>query len=419
MQSRQDHEPLRQTAAPDRSSGVGGSAPELSDRTGTPTRARLEAGEPYRREDFALAPLLVFYEVTRACDLVCQHCRASAMPQPLPGQLGPELSASLLEELARFPKRPMVVLTGGDPMKRPDLLELIAHGTQLGLRMAVTPSPTPLMTAEVVASMRRAGAVGFGVSLDGAQPSTHDAFRGIAGSHALSLAMIRWAGEVGLPVQVNTTVVADNLPELEMLAELLEGLAVQMWSVFFLVPVGRARRARRLSARQYERVFELLWRESRRRRFAVKSTEAPHYRRFVMQRMGLNADAAPEQLYGMSRQAPVGTNDGRGVMFVSHAGEIFPSGFLPLGCGRFPEVSPVEVYQRHELFTALRDPERLEGKCGVCEYRRLCGGSRARAFAVTGNPFAAEPDCVYIPPAWSERKRSPQRGAAESGTEGE
>ncbi|MGC8740914.1 MAG: TIGR04053 family radical SAM/SPASM domain-containing protein, partial [Candidatus Sumerlaeaceae bacterium] len=357
------------------------------------------------------SPLLVFYEVTRACDLVCKHCRASAMLNPARGQLTPAQSAALLEEVARFPKPPMVVLTGGDPMKRPDLVELIAHGRSVGLRMAVTPSPTPLMTAKAVAAMKEAGACGFGVSIDGARPQTHDTFRGIEGSHALSLEMIRWAGEVGLPVQVNTTVFASNLNELEQLADELEKLPVQMWSVFFLVPVGRARHAQRLSARQYERVFELLYRESRRRLYAVKSTEAPHYRRYVMQKLGLSPIDTPQHIYGMSRQAPVGTNDGRGVMFVSHTGEICPSGFLPLACGKYPADSPVTVYQEHELFLRLRDADRLGGKCGVCEYRSVCGGSRARAYAVYGDPMAAEPDCVYIPPAWLERKSFARKAA--------
>lgn len=365
---------------------------------GEDDRARIEPH--YTRDDFSHSPLLVFYEVTRACDLVCTHCRASAMPHPAPNQLTPEQSAALLETLAQFPKRPMVVLTGGDPMKRPDLVDLISHGSKAGLRMAVTPSPTPLMSERAVAAMKEAGACGFGVSLDGAKAETHDAFRGIEGSHALSLAMIRWAGEVGLPVQVNTTVLAANLSELERMAEQLENLPVQMWSVFFLVPVGRARQAGRITARQYEQVFEILYRESRRRPYAVKSTEAPHYRRYVMQRMGIQADSAPQQLYGLCRRAPVGTNDGRGVMFVSHTGEIYPSGFLPLCCGKFPCDSPVEVYQNHPLFLNLRDADRLGGKCGVCEYRAVCGGSRARAYAIYGDPLAAEPDCAYVPPAW-------------------
>ncbi|MCX7963040.1 MAG: TIGR04053 family radical SAM/SPASM domain-containing protein [Candidatus Sumerlaea chitinivorans] len=351
----------------------------------------------YSRDDFGHSPLLVFYEVTRACDLVCRHCRASAFVNPHPKQLTTTQSKALFDDLSQFPKRPMVVLTGGDPMKRPDLEELISYGVAKGLRIAITPSPTPLMSREAIAAMQAAGACGFAVSLDGARAETHDRFRGYDGSFSFSLKMIEWAVSVGLPVQVNTTVIPETAAELEAMAEMLTGLGIQMWSVFFLVPVGRGRHARRLSPHEYEKVFEQLYCASRERPYAVKTTEAPHYRRYVMQRLGLAPDAPPERLYGMSRHAPVGTNDGRGVMFVSHVGEIYPSGFLPIECGRFPQQSAVKTYQEHELFVALRDPNRLGGKCGFCEYRAICGGSRARAYAVYGDPFAPEPDCVYVP----------------------
>jgi len=365
----------------------------------------------YRREDFHHSPLIVFYEVTRACDLVCRHCRASAMPAPSPRQLSPAQTQRLLEALASFPRPPMVILTGGDPMKRPDLLDIIATTTSLGLECAVTPSPTPLMTQQAIRNIAKAGAKGFGVSLDGATPETHDAFRGIRGSYHESITMIQQAGDAGMGVQVNTTVTAANMSELEALADLLRTLPVRMWSVFFLVPVGRARLAQRITARQYERIFELLYRQREQGPYAVKSTEAPHYRRFVMQKLGLSPHDPPDRIYGLTRLAPVGTNDGRGVMFISHTGEICPSGFMPIVCGVFPQDSPVDVYQHHELFTALRDPAKLEGKCGACEYREVCGGSRARAYAVTGNPFAAEPDCVYIPPQWRSMRRTPEESA--------
>lgn len=355
----------------------------------------------YTREDFAHSPLLVFYEVTRACDLVCRHCRASAMPRPHPDQLTTEQSGALLDAFTRFPKPPMVVFTGGDPMKRPDLLELIRHGVAAGLKVAVTPSPTSLVTEEAIAAMREAGACGFAVSLDGACAETHDAFRGFSGSFEFSMKMIQWAARAGLPVQVNTTITPQNVDEVEAMADRLSSLGIEMWSVFFLVPVGRGRVSPRVPAHQYEFIFEELFVQSRMRPFAVKTTEAPHYRRFVMQEMALDPGAPPEQLQGMSRRAPVGTNDGRGVMFVSHIGEIYPSGFLPLLCGTFPKDSPVDVYQHNDNFLALRDASRLHGKCGACEYREICGGSRARAYALTGDPLASEPDCVYVPPAWA------------------
>jgi MoaA/NifB/PqqE/SkfB family radical SAM enzyme len=201
----------------------------------------------YSRDDFGHSPLLVFYEVTRACDLVCRHCRASAFVNHHPQQLTTAESKALFDDLAQFPKRPMLVLTGGDPMKRPDLEELIAYGVAKGLRIAITPSPTPLMSHSAIAGMRAAGACGFAVSLDGARAETHDRFRGYEGSFSFSLKMIEWAVNVGLPVQVNTTITPETAPELEAMADLLMGLGIQMWSVFFLVPVGRGRHARRLA----------------------------------------------------------------------------------------------------------------------------------------------------------------------------
>ncbi|HEX8914065.1 MAG TPA: hypothetical protein VF796_17080, partial [Humisphaera sp.] len=179
------------------------------------------------------------------------------------------------------------------------------------------------------------------------------------------------------------------------MAELLASAGIVMWSVFFLVPTGRATADQRIAAWEYEQVFEQLWLQGRRQPYAIKTTEAPHYRRFIMRKMGLEPVDDPN--------APtkyVGTNDGRGVMFVSHVGEIFPSGFLPVECGRFPADSVVRTYQNHPVFLALRDSDQLKGKCRACEFRHLCGGSRARAFGVTGDLMAAEPDCIYQPSGW-------------------
>jgi MoaA/NifB/PqqE/SkfB family radical SAM enzyme len=172
-----------------------------------------------------------------------------------------------------------------------------------------------------------------------------------------------------------------------------------MWSVFFLVPVGRGLLEQRISPNQYEEVFEKLWRQSRRQPYGIKTTEAPHYRRFVIEHDGdpLAGPAAPSRRPSRPRKTPLGVGDGKGVMFVGHTGEIYPAGFLPLECGRFPADSVVDVYQHHPTFLALRNPDGFGGKCGVCEYRDICGGSRARAFAVTGDPLAEEPDCVYTP----------------------
>jgi radical SAM protein len=349
--------------------------------------------------DFGQAPLMFYYEVTQACDLLCQHCRASAQPLADADELNHAQSCALLDQVASFPQPPVVVLTGGDPLKRDDLLDVIRHGRRLGLQIALTPSATPLATRAALEQCKQAGVSCLGISLDGADAATHDAFRGWAGSFDRTMQMLADARELELPVQVNTTITRRNLHQVDAMANLFAGREIMMWSVFFLVPVGRGVLEQRISPSQYEEVFEKLWHQSRRQPFGIKTTEAPHYRRFVLEHDGdpLAGPAAPSRRPSRPRKTPLGVGDGKGVMFVGHTGEIYPAGFLPLECGRFPTVSVVDVYQRHPTFLALRDPDGFGGKCGVCEYRDICGGSRARAFALTGDPLAEEPDCVYTP----------------------
>jgi radical SAM protein len=365
---------------------------------------------PYTRDDFDHSPLLVFYEMTRACDLACRHCRADAQRHRDPMELTTSQARRLVAELTVFPRPPLLVFTGGDPLKREDVFDLVTHAAEAGLKTAMTPSATPLVTAEALARLRFAGLHRLAVSLDGASARTHDGFRRVRGSFVRTLEVIRDAGRCGLPVQVNTTLASHNLGELDAMAQLLWGLGgVELWSVFFLVPTGRAadpKSPRRLTADECEAAFATLWHLAQRQHFPIKTTEAPHYRRYAAQRAAALRRAFPTDAAPGLPAAPhfVGTNDGKGVMFVSHTGEIFPSGFLPIPCGRFPFDSLVHVYQKSALFRALRDPDRLGGKCGACEFRKICGGSRARAFAVTGDPLAEEPDCAYVPAGLGGKK---------------
>jgi len=346
---------------------------------------------------------MFYFEVTLACDLVCKHCRASAEEKPAPDELGTGEAKALLSQAAAFPRPPTVVLTGGDPLKRRDLDDLIRHAVGCGLDLALTPSATPLATPEAFHRVREAGVRRLGVSLDGATAQTHDAFRGWDGSFERTLGMLRAARDLDMAVQVNTTVCRRNVGQLDAIAELLASYGIAMWAVFFLVPVGRGVEEESLSAEEYEQVFQRLFHHSRTKPYAVKTTEAPHYRRFVLQH-GANPLAGPGGTdEGARHRAPLGIIDGRGIMFVSHTGEIYPAGFLPLCCGRFPHESVVQVYQEHPTFLALRDPDRFKGKCGSCEYRQVCGGSRARAYAMTGDPLESDPCCAYIPSAF-ERK---------------
>jgi radical SAM protein len=358
--------------------------------------------EQWRREDFDHSPMIVFYEVTRACDLMCKHCRADAQHHRDPAELSTAIASGLIRQLAQFPKRPLLVLTGGDPLKREDVFELVREAREAGLMVAMTPSATPLVTTAAVERLQRAGLHRLAVSLDGADAATHDGFRRVVGSFRRTLEIMADARRVGLPLQVNTTVARHNVGQLDAIAELLATQGIELWSVFFLVPTGRGQADQRLSAEECEGVFETLLRHGRRQAYAIKTTEAPHYRRFVLQQVkGSGLERSVSRGPGHA-----GTNDGKGVMFISHTGEIYPSGFLPICCGKFPLDSLVRVYQDAQLFRALRDGDRLGGKCGVCEYKEICGGSRARSYALTGDPLAAEPDCAYVPPRWARRANS-------------
>jgi radical SAM protein len=364
------------------------------------------------RRDFSTSPLIAFYEVTRACDLVCLHCRACAQPQADPCELPTDQSLALIDRLAAFPEPPLLVFTGGDPLKRADLYQLIEHAVDVGLVTAITPSPTPLVTAPAIARLRQAGIGRMAVSIDGADAATHDRMRGVAGSFEQTRRIMAEARAQDIPMQVNTVLHPGNYDQLEAIAGWLKDQGIVLWSLFFIIPVGRATESLRLSPIQHELAFERLWRLSRQMPFAIKTTEAMHYRRFVLQKRQEDPESGALRLSarGWMNGLP-GVNDGRGVMFISHAGLIHPSGFLPLVCGMFPFNDPVEVYQRSPIFRRLRDANHFAGKCGVCEYRNICGGSRARAYAVTGNPYAAEPDCLYQPPRWQAAEAALAPGA--------
>lgn len=349
------------------------------------------------RHDLKEGPRLCFFEVTTACDLACRHCRACAQPEPEHGQLTTSQARMLIDQLTEFEEPPLLVLTGGDPFKRRDLFAIIAHAVSSGLDVSITPSAAPLATPDAIRRLHDTGVRRMAVSIDGADAATHDLFRGAPGSFERSLDMLVTAAVLGLSTQVNTTVTPHNADQIDLLADLLAGLGIDMWSVFFLVPTGRAATLPRLNAAECEAVFEKLWQQSLRQPYMIKTTEGPHYRRYQMLRRS-RATSTNGQPASRPRSLSLNLNDGKGVMFVSSTGVIQPSGFLPIECGRFPADHPVNIYRYSPVFRALRDPRRLEGKCALCEFRRVCGGSRARAYAVTGNMLAQEPDCAYVPP---------------------
>jgi radical SAM protein len=352
--------------------------------------------------DFEERPFIAIWEVTQACDLSCVHCRASAQPDRHPMELGTEEGKNLIDQIAAL-KVPVFVLTGGDPIKRPDLFELIGHARQAGVRVSLTPSATPLLAREIVVRLKEAGLARLAVSMDGASAGTHDVFRGMAGSFARTLDAIRWANEIGLPVQINTTFSRRNIAEIDAIVALMESVKIALWSVFFLVPTGRGKLSDLLNAEEFEQVFAKIYNLSKTASFDIKTTEAQHYRRFLLQqrvaerKAGTEAPATQAKAADAIGRAPRGLNDGKGFVFISHTGEVFPSGFLPLSAGNIRQQGLATIYRESPLFRSLRDTSKLEGKCGACEFKEICGGSRARAYALTGNPNAEEPCCSYIP----------------------
>jgi radical SAM protein len=351
---------------------------------------------------FDRAPRRVYWEVTRACDLACRHCRAEAAPEPDPGELGPEEGRRLLDDLMRFgPPLPHLVLTGGDPLKRADLFPLIEAARARGFAVSVAPSGTPLFTAGAVRRLVAAGVEAISLSLDGFTAAQHDRLRGVPGCFERTLMAARECAAAGLPFQVNTLVSEETLGDLPGIHGLASTLGALRWSLFFLVAVGRGSVLRPITAAAAEELFEQLLELGGQAGPAVTTTEAPHFRRVAMERGGRQA-GGPGERHRAIGHSP-GIRDGNGIMFISHTGLVCPSGFLPLSAGNVRTADVVELYRGSDLFRALRRAEGFGGRCGRCEYRDACGGSRARAWAATGDPLAEDPLCRYEPVAAAPR----------------
>ena len=343
--------------------------------------------------DFNISPFVVIWENTRACDLACVHCRAAAQSKRNRFELSTEEGFRLIDEIAEI-KPKVFVLTGGDPLKREDTYALIRRARDKGLEPSLTPSATPLLTEDAVTKMKEHGLGRMAVSLDASCAELHDAFRRVPGSFDITLRAIRQAARESIPVQVNTTVTRRTIADLPRMVEVLDDLGIAMWSVFFAVPTGRAKTSDLVSAEEVEDLFGFLFETSKRVSFAIRTTEAMHYRRYVLQHGG--AMPLGVQPNGPPR-APRGVNEAKGFVFVSHIGDVYPSGFLPLKAGNVKQQPLADIYRTSELFVSLRDSNNLKGKCGRCEFRDLCGGSRARAWAMTGDVFEADPLCTYQP----------------------
>lgn len=357
---------------------------------------------------FGRAPMLVYWEMTRACRLACRHCRAEAVLGRSDRELTTAEGQRLLDQIVAFGRPfPHLVLTGGDPLRRPDLAHLVREAMARGIGTSVSPSATDDLTPGAIAELRHAGVQSMSLSLDGSNAERHDAFRGVAGTFATTLRAARWIREAGVPLQVNTLVTNETVEDLPAIHALLRGLDIMRWSLFFLVGVGRGAELREVTPLRSEQLFGWLLELENASSFAIKTTEAMHYRRVAVTRMrraGMDSDAIERSPIGRG----FGVRDGNGIVFVAYDGAIHPSGFLPIRCGDVRASSLAEVYRAHTLFVALRDARMFKGKCGVCPFATICGGSRARAYARIGDPLESDPLCPYVP----ARRASPQETLA-------
>jgi radical SAM protein len=371
------------------------------------------------RRSTAEQPFIVIWEATQACPLACRHCRASARPWRDPGELTTGEAIDLMAQVREFGRpAPLFVITGGDPFARPDLTTLVRRGTELGLAVSVSPSGTSTLTEQALTGLRQAGSRAISLSLDAATPAGHDGFRGVDGVYEATRRAWDQALGLGLKVQINTTVTRDTVADLPDIAAQVRHRGALLWSVFFLVPTGRGSGLPALGPAETEDVLNVLYDVGE--QVPVKTTEAHHFRRVCVQRAVLaRRGIPPEHVLGLGplyrrlrdrladlgltgtprrpRRPPLQVSAGNGFVFVSHRGQVYPSGFLPLSAGDVRTQRLVEIYRRSPLFTGLRDPARLRGRCASCEFRMVCGGSRARAYAETGDPYAEEPACGYQP----------------------
>lgn len=354
--------------------------------------------------DFDKAPFTIAWEVTRACAYACVHCRADAIHKPDPNELNTEEAFQLIDRLTEFGS-PILIFTGGDPMMRRDLFEIIRYAAEKGLRCSLTPTATALPTIERLQQAKDAGIRRIALSLDAPRAAVHDQFRKVPGSWQRTMDILHRAKEVGLSVQVNSTVAKHNFDILPEMIPFIKEVGAVQWSVFFLVPTGRAMIEQMISPEEHERTFNWLYDLSIDAPFDIKGTAAPMYRRVAIERKRAESQAGEHITFqgagfqyddGLNRPTK-GVNDGNGFLFISHTGSIEPSGFLPLSAGNVRDHDIVDVYRNHPIFKDLRSPEKLKGRCGICEYRDVCGGQRGRAYGVTGDYLETDPACVYQP----------------------
>ncbi|MBE0448977.1 MAG: heme b synthase [Actinobacteria bacterium] len=351
-----------------------------------------------------LPPRMIAWEITRSCNLACIHCRASALHGPYEGELSTEEAKALLDNIKSF-SSPIIILTGGEPLARPDFHDIAKYGADIGLRMVLGTNAT-LMTPEIAAGVKEVGIPRMSVSIDFPVPEKHDEFRGLPGAFEAAVKGIKTAQEAGIEVQINSTITKLNVAYLDGLLEFAKGVGAVAFHPFLLVPTGRGKELeeQELPPEEYERTLNWVYdKQKEEKGIFFKPTDAPHYFRIMRQRAKAEGEKASKMMSGhphASRGLETMTRGclgGIGFCFISHVGQVQPCGYFEKAAGNIKEQTFKEVWENSPLFADLRDYDKLKGKCGACEFKRVCGGCRARAYEVTGDYLAEEPYCVYEP----------------------
>ncbi len=339
---------------------------------------------------------LVAWETTRRCNLSCKHCRAVAEDHPYDNELDTQASFRLLDQI-REVGTPIIILTGGEPLLREDIFDIAAYGNKIGLRMVMAPNGT-LLTQENTERLKASGIKRISVSLDGATPETHDDFRGLTNAFDRSLQGIEYAKAAGLEFQINTTITKTNLDEIPKILSLAENLGAVAHHIFLLVPTGRGKYIldSAIDAKEYEETLNWFYDQQSKTSLQLKATCAPHYYRILRQRAKADGKKVTFETHGLDAVTR-GCLAGTGFCFISHVGRVQTCGFLDVTCGCVTQQNFKDIWENSEVFTKLRNFKNLDGKCGACEFKAVCGGCRARAYEATGDYLAEEPLCSYEP----------------------
>lgn len=366
---------------------------------GHPGTDPIQGGQPGKRPtlpDGSPIMRLVAWEVTRSCNLACKHCRAEAHSEPYPGEPDTKTAKALIDT---FPEvgNPIVILTGGEPLLRPDIFELAAYIRDKGMRPVMAPNGT-LITAQNAKLIAQSGIQRCSISIDGATAARHDSFRGVPGAFEGAMQGIAYLREAGVPFQINTTVTKENLGDFKKIFTLADSLGAAAWHIFLLVPMGRAATLHDqvISAQEYEETLNWFYDFRKTTTMHLKATCAPHYYRIMRQRAREEGLTVSAQTFGMDAMTR-GCLGGIGFCFVSHVGQVQPCGYLEIDCGNVYRTPLPEIWRTSPPFLQFRDRKAYRGKCGECEYHRVCGGCRARAYSLTGNYMGEEPLCTYTP----------------------